>query len=197
MSKKRPAPKSDLPALKRRERAPLDAGNSLRSYLRSGHPLFVWRAYATYRAAGLLVPENILEKLDQWASRLELAESKEAILDALEVRLPAGQARTASLARAQLDKERIVATTMQAIERRDALKELRARGEDLDDATIAESIETDDQIFRRMATRFGQRDGADPLTTPGTLKGWYHAQKNFEREGATLSLTDVWHPKRK
>lgn len=203
-----------------RHRAPLQAENDLRAYVRGiapgvergGHPLFIWRAIATCYRAGIPVPVPIMAKLGEWAELLETADTPTEILDVLEFRQKGGQARTPAMAAQQDDMDRTLLATLAQVERRDALKALRRSGEELDARSLAESKETNLQIFRRISATFGKRpvrgkaaaerslaDRTPPATatTWKSLKGRYHALKKEQKNGATIDLATAWRPKQK
>lgn len=67
-------------------RANREAWDHLSLYLREGRGLLIWRAFRAYRRQGLPVPEIILEKLDQWADRLEIANGADEVAEAVEMK---------------------------------------------------------------------------------------------------------------
>jgi hypothetical protein len=73
-----------------------EVGDLLGLYRWTRNGLAVWRMYRAYRDAGLPVHEKILEKLDQWAARLERARGADAVAAAIEMTTKRGGATGAA-----------------------------------------------------------------------------------------------------
>lgn len=90
-----------------------EAGNHLALYLRERDGLQIWRAFRTYRQRGLPVPENILEKLDQWAARLETADSPASIAKAIEMMGDTDSKARGPERRRELERRRLIASRVE------------------------------------------------------------------------------------
>ena len=124
------------------------AANHISLYLRELNGLLIWRAYREYRARGVPVPENILEKFDQWGARLEAVANQRQACEALELNVGTGYVKSGAGTLLN-DKERIraiVSAADQMIQRK------RPRI-------------TKEEAYRRVAAEFG--------VTPGAVKKAY------------------------
>jgi hypothetical protein len=77
-------------------------GNLIGLYKMTLNGLVIWRIYREYREEGLAVPEAILEKFDQWATRLEHASGAPEVAAAIQMTGSKGGAQgAAALKRAE------------------------------------------------------------------------------------------------
>ena len=143
------------------------AGNHLLLYLRERNGLLVWRAYAEYRAAGVAVPENILAKLDQWASWLESASGAAEVARAIEMAPKSGP---------------FGAKHLLAVERRRAI------------ASDVEHLRTHPN-YRASLAKIYARIAHERRTTAGNVKRihaeWMHPARKRSKAAAVSSLGDA------
>lgn len=90
------------------------AGNHATLYPRERNGLLIWRAFAEYRAAGLPVPEPILRKFDEWASRLERASGADDVARAIDMTGPGGGPQGAAHL-AKIERARAIVSAVQAL----------------------------------------------------------------------------------